>query len=259
MRIMVRSLNFAALHVLCGEQLARGGLYVLRDLGLPRFAPVEVLIEAPDGARFELACEVLQGFAGMATALSVGAAARAGVDAVMAHAMMHPADGEPMPLVIVDDEDDGATAAAAGDAEDDDDDDDDGVRDPSLIQQVAAMSIADKRQAALHGGKELRFLILKDSNKTLHPFVLNNPAIALDEVEAIARMTSVNPECLHRIAKDFTRSANVVRNLVKNPKTPLVDALSLVDKLALSDVRAIAKGGSVRNAILMAARKRVNG
>ena len=248
-----------------GAQLARGGLYVLKDLGLPRFAPVEVLIEAPDGARFELACEVLQGFAGMATALSVGAAARAGVDAVMAHAMMHPADGEPMPLVIVDDEDDGATAADddADDAydadDDDDDDDDDGVRDLSLIQQVAAMSIADKRQAALHGGKELRFLILKDSNKTLHPFVLNNPAIALDEVEAIARMTSVNPECLHRIAKDFTRSANVVRNLVKNPKTPLVDALSLVDKLALSDVRAIAKGGSVRNAILMAARKRVNG
>ena len=246
MRIVVRPPSFTALHKLCGEQLARGGLYLMKDLAQPQFTAVDVVIEAPDGERFELACEVLQSFLGTATALSVKTAARPAVDALLAHAMKHPAEGEDGPLEISDD-----------DAEEAADDDDDVQRDASLIQQVAAMTIAEKRQAALHGGKELRFLILKDSNKTLHPFVINNPAISIDEIEAITRMTSVNPEVLHRIAKDYTRSSTVVRNLVKNPKTPLVDALALVDKLALSDVRAIAKGGSVRNAILMAARKRV--
>jgi hypothetical protein len=248
MRIIVRPTTSTALHSLCGEQLSRGGLYVTMDLALPPFSPVEVVVEAPDGERFELACEVLQAFPGTATALSVKPVGRTAVDALMAHAMKQAPEGDNAPLEV-----------AVDDGSDDGDGVEEVVRDVSLIAQVAAMSIAEKRQAALHGGKELRFLVLKDSNKTLHPFVLSNPAIALDEVEAISRMTSVNPECLHRIAKDHTRSPNIVRNLVKNPKTPLIDALALVDKLALADVRAIAKGGSVRNAILMAARKRVNG
>jgi len=260
MRIIVRPPTTTALHALCGEQLSRGGLYVTMDLALPPFSPVEVVVEAPDGERFELACEVLQAFPGTATALSVKPVGRTAVDALMAHAMKQAPEGDNAPLeVVVDDgsdehgDDGDDKAGGEGDGAED------VVRDVSLIAQVAAMTIAEKRQAALHGGKELRFLVLKDSNKTLHPFVLSNPAIALDEVEAISRMTSVNPECLHRIAKDHTRSPNIVRNLVKNPKTPLIDALALVDKLALADVRAIAKGGSVRNAILMAARKRVNG
>ncbi|MDP2340354.1 MAG: hypothetical protein Q8O67_05310 [Deltaproteobacteria bacterium] len=249
MRIVLRSPSFTSLHKLCGEQLARGGLYLTKDLEQAQFAAVDVVVEAPDGERFELACEVMQVFAGKATALSIKPAGRAGVDALMAHAMKHPADGADAPLEIVNNDDD-----------DDDDDDDGGEAIPAdapLALQVAAMTIAEKRQAGLHGGKDLRFLIIKDNNKTLHPFVLNNPAISIDEVEAISRMTSVNPEVLHRISKDYTRSTNIMRNLVKNPKTPLIDALACVEKLALSDVRAIAKGGSVKNAILMAARKRL--
>ena len=249
-RILLRPPSFTSLHKLCGEQLARGGLYLMKDLGQAQFAAVDVVVEAPDGERFELHCEVLQSFAGTATALSIKPAARAAVDALLAHAMKHPAEGADGPLSI---EDDDPEAAGSGD-----DDDDAPPHDASLIQQVAAMSIAEKRQAGLHGGKELRFLILKDNNKTLHPFVLNNPAISLDEVEAISRMTSVNPEVLHRISKDYTRSPNIVRNLVKNPKTPLVDAIALVEKLAMSDIRVIVKGGAVKNAILMAARKRLH-
>jgi hypothetical protein len=246
MRIVVRPPSFTSLHKLCGEQLARGGLYLTKDLQQAQFAAVDVVVEAPDGERFELACEVMQVFAGSATALSVKPAGRAAVDALMAYAMKHPADGADGPFEIHDDD------------EADDDDDDGAIpADAPLALQVAAMTIAEKRQAGLHGGKDMRFLIIKDNNKTLHPFVLNNPAISIDEVEAISRMTSVNPEVLHRISKDYTRSTNIMRNLVKNPKTPLVDALNCIDKLALSDVRAIAKGGSVKNAILMAARKRL--
>ncbi len=245
MRIVVRVSTFTSLHKLC-EQLARGGLYVLKDLGQAQFAAVDVVIEAPDGERFELACEVLQSFAGIGTAFSIKAAGRSAVDALLAHTAKHPAEGaDEAPQISDDDDDDSA-------------DDDAPPQDASLIQQVAAMSIAEKRQAGLHGGKELRFLILKDSNKTLHPFVLLNPAIQIDEVEQISRMTSINPEVLHRIAKDYTRSPVIMRNLVKNPKTPLPDAVALVDKMSVADVRAIAKGGNARNPILMAARKRLN-
>ncbi len=254
MRIVVRPPSNVALHKLCGEQLARGGLFLPRDLGQPQFAAVDVVIEAGDGERFDLACEVLQAFPEQATALSVKPAGRAGLDALMAHAMKHPPDGVdgPLEIVVLDDDDDDVGEAAAAP--------DEGHKagDLSLIDQVAKMSINEKRQAALHGGKDMRLLIVKDHNKTLHPFVMNNPALSMDEVEAMSRMTAINPECLHLIAKNWTRSQSVVRNLVKNPKTPLMDALQLVDKLAVSDLKAIVKSNAVRMPLLMAARKRMN-
>lgn len=245
MRVMLRAPTNASLHKLCGEQLARGGLYVALDLKQPQFAAVDVVVEAKDGECFDLACEVLQAFP-TGTALSVKASGRAGLDALMAHTMKStPDDGDAALDVVVDDEEDAAEEEAAGDV--------------SLIQQVQAMTVNEKRQSAMHGNKDLRLLLIKDHNKTIHPFVLQNPAISLDEVEAISRMTAVNPDCLHTIAKNWARTPTIIRNLVKNPKTPLPDALLLVDKLAVSDLRTVAKGGSVRMAILQAARKKVTG
>lgn len=250
MRIVVRPPSVVSLHKLVGEQLARGGLYLPKDLQQPQFAAVDVVVECPSsGERFVLSCEVLQGFAGTATALSVKPAGRAALDALMAHAMKLKPEGEDGALVVDDDDEDADAEPDEGEV----------VKDVSLLQQVAAMSVAEKRQAAMHGSKDLRLLLIKDSNKTIHPFVMQNPALGLEEVEAISRMTGVHPDVLHTIAKNWTRSPNVVRNLVKNPKTPLPDALALVEKLAVSDLRSIAKGGSVRMAILQAARRKVTG
>lgn len=254
MRIVVRPPSVVALHKLVGEQLARGGLYLPRDLQQPQFAAIDVVVECPatddgGGERFVLACEVLQGFPGTATALNVKPAGRGALDALMAHAMTLAPAGADGPLVVDDDDDAAEDEEDAGEA----------VKDISLIQQVAAMSVAEKRQAAMHGSKDMRLILIKDSNKTIHPFVLQNPALGLEEVEAISRMTGVHPDVLHTIAKNWTRSPNVVRNLVKNPKTPLPDAVALIEKLALSDLRSIAKGGSVRMAILQAARRKVTG
>lgn len=247
MRVHLRSPNFFALHKLCGEQLARGGLFLPKDLGQAQFAVVDVVFEAPDGECFDLPCEVLQAFPGTATALSIKASGRAGLDALLAHAMTQKPEGEDGPLDVALDEDEGAEAAGTVEG------------DGSLLQQVQAMSVAEKRQAAMKGNKDLRLILIKDTNKTIHPFVMQNPAISLDEVETISRMTAVHPDVLHSIARNWAKNANIVRNLVKNPKTPMPDALQLVEKLAATDLRAIAKGGSVRMAILQAARKRVTG
>ncbi len=254
MKIFVLPPNVTTLHALCSEQLARGGLYLLKDLGQPQFTAVDVVLDAPDGKRFELVCEVLQAFPGSATALNIKPVSRPVLDTLLAHAAAQPAQGDNEPLNILE-EDPTAPAEADGEAGTEVPG---GLEDASLIQQVAAMSINEKRTAAMRGGKELRFLILKDNNKMLHPFVLNNPAITPDEIEMISRMTSINPELLHRLAKEHSRSPNVVRNLVKNPKTPLPDAIDMVEKLGVTDLRAIAKGGAVRPAVLAAARKRVN-
>ena len=46
--------------------------------------------------------------------------------------------------------------------------------------------------------------------------------------------------------------------LVRNPKTPLAIAVHLLDRLPMSEIRAIAKGRA-REQIVHAARKKVNG
>jgi hypothetical protein len=123
------------------------------------------------------------------------------------------------------------------------------------------MSVNETRRAALRGRRDMRLLLIRDKNKTVHPFVLRNPGITLDEVEQIAKMPGVNPDALRMIAgnRDWIRSTTVCRNLVRNPKTPMPDALRLLGKLPMSDLRAMAKSGNVRTPIQQAARKKVTG
>lgn len=260
MHVLLRYSTVAGLHQLCGEQLARGALYLERDLIQQQFAAVDVTVEGPDGTRFSLACQVLQAFPGQGTALTITAAGRDGVDALMAHAMAQPAQGDALPPELL--VGDAAEAALAAPQEEDPGTDADGEAlpvggNPSVQEQVAAMSLSEKRLAALHGTKDQRLFIARDNNKALHVFLLKNPALTQDEAELFSRMTTLNPEALHLLAKDWAKFPTVVRNLVKNPKTPMPDAVALVDKLGATDLRAIAKSGSVRMPILQAARKKV--
>ena len=84
----------------------------------------------------------------------------------------------------------------------------------SLQARIEALSVQEKRNEALHGRKDARWILVRDHNKSIHPFVIKNPAITLDEVEQIARLTGVNPDVLHQIAhhREWTRSANVCRS-----------------------------------------------
>lgn len=230
------------------------GMFARLELQVAQFARVDVELELPDGESVTLAGDVVTVVPGQAVALQWRPEAREQVERVLrAAAAAHPSD------VATADDPVCKLAPEAGDAGDD------GLEHfpdrESLQAQIEAMTVQDKRTAALHGRKEMRLLLVRDHNKSIHPFVVKNPAIALDEVEQIARMTGVNPEVLHAIAqnREWTRSANVVRHLIKNPKTPMPDALALLDKLPAAELKAIAKSGNVRGAIQMAARKRVLG
>ena len=125
--------------------------------------------------------------------------------------------------------------------------------------QLAGLTVADKMQAALHGGRDVRLALLRETNKTLHLYVLKNPRITKEEIALAARMSSINPDVLAAIAasQEWLAIPGVALSLVKNPKTPTPLAVELVDRLPVNDVRAIAKTGTVRQAILQAARRRV--
>lgn len=146
-------------------------------------------------------------------------------------------------------------------AEDRDEATDDAPPPPGpLVERLKKLTVTEKMQLALSGTRDERAMLLRDSNKTLHVFVLKNPRLGLDEVQAAARLPQLSPEAIKQIAehREWGTNATVCAALVRNPKTPLPLALRLIDRVPLSDLRAIAKGGA-RDAVVHAARKKLAG
>ena len=237
--------SWAALRKDIREQVSMWGLLLRTEIQAELYAPVELIIVAPDGRSLEFSAQVLQRIPGQGLALKLeqtNPALRQALEAWLAVDIDDAIDGED-PIVRLAGEEDHEQSERS--------------EPESAIQQIDQMSVTEKRRAAMRGKKDMRTLLIRDRNKTIHPFILKNPSITLDEIEQIAKMPGVNPEVLRLIARnrDWTRSTSVVRNLVRNPKTPMKEALSLLNKLPKSDIRSMAKTGNVRIAIQTAARK----
>jgi len=118
---------------------------------------------------------------------------------------------------------------------------------------------AAKIQQALHGNKDERSRIVRDSNRMLHGYVLRNPGLGLDEVLAIAKMNTVAPDLLSAIAerKEWAQRPDIALALVRNPKTPTPTAVRLLDYVAPAELRRLAKDSRTRTPVQQAARKKV--
>lgn len=130
----------------------------------------------------------------------------------------------------------------------------------ALTDRIRAMSVQQKMQLALSGGREERLALLRDPTKVAHVFVLKNPRIGIDEVQYAARSPNLAPDAIKLIAehKEWSANSTICTALVRNPKTPVPIALKLLDRIPSSELRAIAKGGA-RDQIVHAARKKVAG
>jgi hypothetical protein len=243
--------SWAALHRDLESQIKLGGLLLrATDVDLEQFSPLVLNLRAPSGRQYEIAGQVLQVIPGQGVAMQLGAASRDAIDALRQEISGQSIEGEAPsddPTVSLPSAKPSARVQLPADP-------------VELRRALEEMTVNQKRQVALSGRREVRLLLIKDINKAVHPFVLKNPGITLEEVEAFSKMPSVNPDALRMIAKnrDWTKSQAICRNLVKNPKTPINEALILLERLPIGDLRVFAKGGTVRTPIQQAARKKIN-
>ena len=130
----------------------------------------------------------------------------------------------------------------------------------ALSDRVRAMTVQEKMQLALSGGREDRLALIRDPAKVAHVFVLKNPRIGIDEVQYAAKRPNLSPDAIKLIAehKEWSGNAAICTALVRNPTTPVPLALKLLERVPSSELRAIAKGGA-RDQIVHAARKKVSG
>ncbi|MCC6996822.1 MAG: hypothetical protein IT370_19580 [Deltaproteobacteria bacterium] len=127
--------------------------------------------------------------------------------------------------------------------------------------RVAGANNTKKMHLAMHGSKDERAAILRDLNKQLHPLVLRNPNLQLDEVVAMAKMTTVSPEVLKGIAdrREWSQRPEIALALVRNPKTPTLIAVKLLAWVSNAELRQLAKDTRTRPQVQQAARKKLLG
>lgn len=131
----------------------------------------------------------------------------------------------------------------------------------SIKRRLSRMGMDDKINMALSGGREERMALATDSNKAIHHYLLRNAKISLDEIAFIARLPTMNPDVLEKIAENtsYTQNPSVVKALVYNPKTPVQTAIRMLDRLPRPELMNLAKRMNMNLRLVMAAKKRLEG
>jgi hypothetical protein len=125
--------------------------------------------------------------------------------------------------------------------------------------QLADMTMPQKIKLALFGNSVCRGLLILDPNRMVQQFVLKNPKLQQNEVEAFARNTQMAEGVLRAIADSNTwmKSGSLRYSIVSNPKTPGDVALKWLRYLPVADLRKIAKSKNLPQLIAVTAKKRL--
>lgn len=121
----------------------------------------------------------------------------------------------------------------------------------SLIRQIIMMSVKDRIKLAMKGDREARGILIRDSNRIVAAGVIHNPRLTEHEVEGIATMRTVSDEVLRLIGvnRAWARSYSIIHNLVRNPRTPITTAMSILPRIRAKDLERISLSRNVADAV----------
>jgi hypothetical protein len=120
-----------------------------------------------------------------------------------------------------------------------------------LNKRISSLSVREKIQYALFGNRDIRAVLVRDTNKEVAKSVLHSPKITDNEIESIAAMRGVAEDILREIGNNraWTRSYGVIQNLVKNPKTPPSISQRLLFNLRARDLMQLSRDRSISDAV----------
>jgi len=121
----------------------------------------------------------------------------------------------------------------------------------SMLNRILRMGVKDRVKLGMKGDREARNILIRDPNKLVSSAVVNNPRITEQEIETIAAMRSISEDILRQIAvnRQWSRSYNVQHSLVRNPRTPIANAMTIMSRLQLRDLTALSKNRNVSDAV----------
>ncbi|MEN8153211.1 MAG: hypothetical protein ABFR75_04250 [Acidobacteriota bacterium] len=113
----------------------------------------------------------------------------------------------------------------------------------TALQKINNLKLPQKVRLALEGNKTERMILLRDPSKVIVKAVLDSPKISESEILIFLNIKSIDKEFIEKIAKnkEWTRKYPIVLGLVKNPKSPVSQTMSMVKKLHIRDLKILAK------------------
>ena len=129
----------------------------------------------------------------------------------------------------------------------------------SIYQALARMSVKERIFAALKGGRDVRAILIRDSNRMVSTAVVKNPRISEAEIEAIANIKGINEDVLRIIAMNRAWVSNytIMHNLVRNARCPLNFSMQFINRLQSRDLVNLTKSKSIPDALRQAANRLV--
>ncbi|HET6513917.1 MAG TPA: hypothetical protein VFG09_02065 [Thermodesulfovibrionales bacterium] len=130
----------------------------------------------------------------------------------------------------------------------------------SLLQRMQALTVGEKIALALRGGRDIRSVLSKDSNKEVVLSVLKNPKVTETEAELVAHSRNIPEDALRLISKnrEWMKNYNIVLALVNNPKTPIGIGTTLITQLKSKDLATLEKNKNVSEALRAIAKKLIS-
>ncbi|MBN8724117.1 MAG: hypothetical protein J0M03_14360 [Acidobacteria bacterium] len=130
----------------------------------------------------------------------------------------------------------------------------------SIYQIVAKASAKEKIFLGLKGGRDVRALLIRDSNKMVSSAVVKNPKITEGEVEKFAKIKGISEEVLRIICMNRNWVSNylIIHNLALNPRTPINFSMSFVNRLQLKDLKSLTKDKGVPDVLRNMAKRLVS-
>lgn len=132
--------------------------------------------------------------------------------------------------------------------------------DSPLYLALREMSVPQKIKLALFGNQTARALLVRDRNKQVQQFVLQNGRITENEVTEFARNTNLSDVIYRGIAanQSWMKSYAVKVNLVSNPRVPIDISLKLVRYLHPGDLKKLAKSKGIPQVLASQCQKMID-
>jgi hypothetical protein len=117
--------------------------------------------------------------------------------------------------------------------------------------QIRMLSVPARLKLARGAPRNLRTILLRDTNPQVACAALLFNNLTDQEIEQTASSRSVVEEVLQAIAKkrEWIGRYPVMKALIHNPRTPLPVALKFLSRLAVKDLRDLAKDRNVPDAV----------
>ncbi len=185
---------------------------------------------------------------------------QAHVEAVQGQLIPEPTD-EPLPSDL-------AFAEVLADEDDEDPIDRDPIEGTETLKEkfkplsfrIRDMTSSEKIRLALVGDAAARALLVRDVNKQVAYAAISSPSMAENEAAAIAHSKEVSEDIIRYIGnrKEWTKSYEVKRALIFNPKCPVGTSLRFLSHLRPNDLKALSRSRGVPNPVKTAAKQRLD-